>query len=205
MKITSDSHTDHALSPEHVTFIEFVFGTRDAFFIETVAIPPYLPPLPCNLHGPATGGKPIQEAEVVYLRRGERPEASRMVVREPVPTRLLTVIGGPHGNEPCILYTAYGGPLAPREPWDLSLDDEGREESAAFWAIHALGMAPGAIIKMGDGSHYLDGQALCCGEHLVRQGDVVACRFERHDGEPRICFDDDRWEPLEDFDRFTRR
>jgi len=62
---------------------------------------------------------------------------------------------------------------------------------------------PGAILKMGDGSHYLDGEMLHCGEHLVRQ-DGVACRFERHDGEPRI-YHDDEWEPLEDPDRFTRK
>lgn len=37
-----------------------------------------------------------------------------------------------------ILYTAFGGPLAPREPGDPDLPAEERAESEAFWAEHAL-------------------------------------------------------------------
>jgi hypothetical protein len=39
-----------------------------------------------------------------------------------------------------ILYTAFGGPAAPREPGDPSLDgnEAGLAESKAFWAEHAL-------------------------------------------------------------------
>jgi len=37
-----------------------------------------------------------------------------------------------------VLYTAYGGPVAPREPFDRSLDEEAKAESEKFWAEHAL-------------------------------------------------------------------
>lgn len=55
-------------------------------------------------------------------------------------TRLLTVIAGPHEGDGCVLYTAHGGPAAPREPWDPSLNDDAAalEESRAFWSVHAL-------------------------------------------------------------------
>lgn len=37
-----------------------------------------------------------------------------------------------------ILYTAFGGPLAEREPFDPGLDDAAHETSKAFWRVHAL-------------------------------------------------------------------
>jgi hypothetical protein len=39
---------------------------------------------------------------------------------------------------PCMLYTAFGGPLAPKEPGDPTLKDSEREESEKFWSQHAL-------------------------------------------------------------------
>ena len=51
---------------------------------------------------------------------------------------MMTVIGGPDGDDPCVLYTAFGGPAAPREPWDPSLDEAGWAASLAFWEAHAL-------------------------------------------------------------------
>ena len=41
-------------------------------------------------------------------------------------------------KHPCILYTVFGGPIAPKEPDDPTLTDEQRPESIAFWAEHAL-------------------------------------------------------------------
>ena len=137
MKITKDSHLDHALQPEHIAFIERTFGDRQAFFLETVELPPELPSLPCSLVGPAVGKPAVSEAEVTYMVRGERKGPSRIVSGEPSMVRTLTVIGGEHEGE-VILFTAYGGPCAPREPWDESLDDAGREEARAFWSEHAL-------------------------------------------------------------------
>lgn len=138
MDITSASHLDHNLSPAHVAFIRERFGDRTVFFIETVELPVDLPALPCDLHGPATGSPPVPEEEVSYGIRGSRKGPSRFCRRPSVSVRVLTVIGGPHEGA-CILYTAYGGPCAPREPWDETLDEAGREEARGFWAQHALG------------------------------------------------------------------
>lgn len=137
MDISPASHLDHNLSPAHVAFIRERFGDRTAFFLETVELPPELASLPCTLHGPATGGVAVPEEEVSYRVRGSRKGPSRMCGRAPVEVRTLTVIGGVHEGA-CILFTAYGGPSCPREPWDETLDEAGQEEARAFWAAHAL-------------------------------------------------------------------
>lgn len=140
MKITTESHLDHGLTPAHVAWLTERFADRQAFFVETTELSAELSSLTCGLHGPATGGEPVPEAEVHYERRGGRAGASRLCRRQPLQTRLVTVVAGPDGGEPCVFYTAYGGPSAPREPWDETLDDAGRAESEAFWALHALGV-----------------------------------------------------------------
>jgi hypothetical protein len=137
MQITIDSHADHSLTAEHLTFILARFGDREAFFLETVTLPDELPSLPCGLHGPLMGDEPVAETESAYVVRGTRPSASRVCARPTRMVRTMTVIGGPHEGA-TILYTAYGGPSAPREPFDPGLDDAGREASRAFWAEHAL-------------------------------------------------------------------
>lgn len=137
MKITKDSHTDHGLSAAHIDLILKLFGDRTEFFIETVELPATLVSLPCGLHGPATGSAPVSDSECFSEVRGNRAGPSRLCNRPVKPSRFMTVIGGPHEGE-CILYTACGGPVAPREPWESSLDDAGRVESTAFWAQHAL-------------------------------------------------------------------
>lgn len=139
MIITTAAHLDHALTPAHVAWIAERFADQGAFFLATVELPPELEDLPCGLHGPIVGDPPVPESEVSYRRRGDRLGPSRLCQRPSRPTRLLTVIGGPDGDDPCVLYTAFGGPAAPREPFDLSLaSDEVREASEAFWAEHAL-------------------------------------------------------------------
>jgi len=137
MKITKDSHVDHNLTTEHLEFIKERFGHIEEFFIETVEVPLHLPPLPCGLFGPFMGDEPVEESEVSYVRRGDRPGDSRVVQRAQRMVRKMTVIGGPHEGA-IIMFTAYGGPCAPREPWDESLSPEEREESVAFWKDHAL-------------------------------------------------------------------
>ena len=47
----------------------------------------------------------------------------------------MTVIGGPDANGLTILYTAYGGPAAPREPWDPGSTSSARE-AQRFWSEH---------------------------------------------------------------------
>ena len=141
MKITDASHLDHGLTPAHVAFVRETFGAVDSFTIESVELPEHLEDLMCGLHGPATGDAPVTEDEIHLAVRGDRPGPSRLVNRAPKPTRLLTVIIGPAEDEDdVILYTAFGGPLAPREPFDEALqsDPEALAASKAFWAQHAL-------------------------------------------------------------------
>lgn len=139
MKVLPASHLDHGLSPAHVAWLLERFADRQAFFVETVELPPQLPPLLCGLHGPAMGDEPVPEAEAHYAVRGGRQGTSRLCRRPARETRLVTVIAGPDGEEPCVLYTAYGGAAASREPWDLSLaGQDAREQAQRFWAEHAL-------------------------------------------------------------------
>lgn len=153
--IIPQSHLDHHLSLRHLRFVLDHCKERNAFFIESVTLPGELPALPCSLRGPVVGNPPVTDAEVTMRSRNGRAWESRMLtdLNKPVrvalaqggwgyttdPTsRIITVIGGPAEGHPCVLYTAYGGPLAPREPGDPSLPDSEREASEAFWAEHAL-------------------------------------------------------------------
>jgi hypothetical protein len=137
--IHPNSHMDHGLTESHVKWLLERFADKTGFFIETVELPDALPSLLSGIHGPAAGDAPVPEDEVHYSRRGDRAGASRLCHRAPRATRLMTVIAGPRGAEPCSLYTAFGGGLAPREPWDASLrTDAEKSESAAFWSVHAL-------------------------------------------------------------------
>jgi hypothetical protein len=135
MKLHPESHLDHGLPQAVVDEILARFAARDAFFIETIEVSQSLP---CALHGPAVGESPVGEAEATYETRGERAWPSRMCSRAPSRTTLVTVIGGPHEGE-CILYTAYPGPCAPREPGDPALSGAELEAAKVFWAHHALG------------------------------------------------------------------
>ncbi len=137
MDIHPDSHLDHGLAGA-VEHILTRFAARAAAFIETFDLPDEHPAVECGLYGPAVGDPPVDEADVEYAVRGSRPGASRMVRRPLRTTRTVTVIAGPHDGLPCVLYTAHGGPAAPREPWDPSLTEAGRAEAVAFWAQHAL-------------------------------------------------------------------
>lgn len=137
LKFAQASHLDHGLTSEHKAFILEAFKDREGFFVATVELPTHLSALTCGLHGPVMGHQPIPDAECSSVTRGARLGPSRVCDRAPVSTRQLTVIAGPHEGEPCILYTAYGGPLAPREPWE-PMSPEDQRASVAFWAEHAL-------------------------------------------------------------------
>jgi len=130
------SHTDHGLTEAQLAFVLETFADRDAFFIETVELPEDLGTVPCGLHGPLMGDAPVVEAEVTYAKRGDRPWASRLVEREARQVRQLSVIAGPAGDDSCVLYTAFGGPVTPREPFDAP--DAEREDSLKVWNEHAL-------------------------------------------------------------------
>ena len=145
MKITPESHLDHGLNQEHITWLLERFADRSSFFLQTITLPDFLPEVECALYGPLCGDEPVPENTVMYKIRGERKYASRVLALSGVSTsgmrktRTLTVIAGPSGNEPCVLYTSYGGPAAPREPGDPGIGVwESILESRAFWATHAL-------------------------------------------------------------------
>jgi hypothetical protein len=186
-----DSHLDHALTEAQVNYILEKFADRDSFYIETFELPESLGTAPCGLYGPVMGDAPVIDRDVddgtgdaFYRPRGDRGYESRLVDRDPRPTRTVTVIAGRHDEHvpegtpgavlkyladatriyviehPCILYTAFGGPLAPKEVGDLkaqiekvrrddSLDDVLKAhqlarlevsliESMTFWREHAL-------------------------------------------------------------------
>lgn len=139
MQITADSHLDHGLTDAQVAHIAERFAERDSFFIETFELPEDLGTVPCGLHGPLMGDDPVDDSEVTYVVREGRPCASRLCDRKPRLVSTVTVIAGPEGDDPCILFTAFGGPLAPREPGDLDIQsDDEREACRVFWAQHAL-------------------------------------------------------------------
>jgi len=131
-----DSHTDH-VDPKIITLALDHFRNKGEFFAETIELPEGMT-VSCGLHGPVVGDEPITEKEVRYEARNGWTWTSRLVLRQPRLTRTLTVIGGPHDNHNCVLYTIFGGPLAPKEPSDPTLEEKNREASTAFWQEHAL-------------------------------------------------------------------
>lgn len=139
LEITAASHVDHHLTPAHLAWLQERFKDKEGFFIETLTLPDSLQEVLCGIYGPSVGDEPVAETDVTYVIRGARKCASRMVARPNRPTRTLTVIAGPNDGKPCVLYTSYGGPCAPREPGDpgiASWDDI--VAARAFWAEHAL-------------------------------------------------------------------
>jgi hypothetical protein len=154
------SHVDHGLTEDQLRHLLDRFADRAAFFIETIELPEDLGTVPCGLWGPSMGDAPIGDDAVVHASRGDRAWTSRLVDRPTRPTRLVTVIAGSHeepcpqcttcaanndcptchgaGNlkYPCVLYTAFGGPLAPQEPGDPGCKDP--VASTTFWREHAL-------------------------------------------------------------------
>jgi hypothetical protein len=142
VKVIRQSHVDHGLSPEQLAWLLDQVADRTSFFIETLTLPAHLGTVECGLVGPATGLPAVGDEDVVYVVRGNRKWTSRML-REPRAkprTREVSVIAGPaEGHEGLVLYTAYGGPVAPREPGDTTIPDwDGVRQSREFWAEHAL-------------------------------------------------------------------
>lgn len=111
-----------------------------------------------GLYGPAAGDLPIEEGspnhEIVYRARpvgeGQNPRGVSRLINKPLRnTNLFTVIYGPHKDEktgkfyPKVLYTAFGGPPAEKEPTDPYFkehpeDKKGYDKAVAFWKDHAL-------------------------------------------------------------------
>lgn len=173
MQITKDSHVDHHLTDKQMAFIADKFAGKDAFFIETFDLPKELGTVPCALIGPVTGFAPLTENDTYLAKRDGREHDSRLTKKySAFETLTVTVIAGPHEGKPCILYTAFGGPQAPKEPGEImkklteatknyglevnTLTNEARlaaeaaitklqdehTESVRFWSRHALATAP---------------------------------------------------------------
>jgi hypothetical protein len=145
------THLDHGLQPALVEFVLAALADKTArtkvgelgggFCIAEVDLPEELGTVPCALHGPITGSAPVLEAECFRAKRGDRPNESRMVRRPPTSSAVVTVIMGvsrEHPHAGTVIFTVYGGPLAPQEPGDPFLDAEDRPAAEAFWADHAL-------------------------------------------------------------------
>lgn len=138
MIIHKDSHLDHGLSPQAVAYVFSIFGETAERFSVSITLPDWIKEVPCALYGPAVGDPPVPEAEVEYLVRGKRPYKSRIIHRPLRMTREVTVIAGPYDGHPCVLYTAFGGPITPQEPLDPNCKD--RVASEQFWKDHALAL-----------------------------------------------------------------
>lgn len=143
MKVTEASHTDH-VTKAHVAWIVERFAGREGFFIETVEVPEELPTLECGLHGPRVDDAPVPAVDCRMVERSGRVTRgvtwpSRVCDRPTRQTRTMTIIAGPDDGEPMVLYTAFGGPRAPREPGDPDIRDEAEKaKSDTFWSKHAL-------------------------------------------------------------------
>lgn len=142
MKLHKDSHTDH-LSPELLAYVLERFADREEFFVESLELPAELAEgLTSALYGPEAGDPALADSQVSFARRPGRDGPSRIVQMPLRPTRLLTVIAGPHDGESCVLFTAHGGPVAPREVWEFWNEGDYFSmesiESQRFWAMHAL-------------------------------------------------------------------
>ena len=136
------SHVDH-VPQEVLDWVAEHYADRDVpFFIETITLPDHLPTLENGLYGPLCGDEPVSESDVFYETRANRSGPSRMIDRPKRQTRTVTVIGGKTHEVPsgeCVLFTVYGGPCAPREPYDASItSEEERQRSRDFWRDHAL-------------------------------------------------------------------
>ncbi len=133
-------HADHGVSEASLVWAVSQVPSP-GFFARTFELPPEEPDLLNGLYGPSCGDPPVEDAVTFTRQRSPDRPLSRMVRRPARPTRLLTVIGvAPQEGEEAVIYTAYGGPLASREPGDSSLvlGSPEHREAVAFWATHAL-------------------------------------------------------------------
>lgn len=132
-------HQDHGINPDQMDNTQETLRLSElpvGFFIRTVRIPLALGPVPCGIHGPVMGDAPISDDEIVYRTRGDRPYTDRCIDRPLRQVSYVQAIGTMREDGSCLLYTVYGGPLAPMNPEDPGCPD--REAARAFWSKHAL-------------------------------------------------------------------
>ena len=148
--IHADSHVDHGLSDEQLVYVieHGLDGTvtkevgipiaEGGSVYNTFKLPVELGVVKCALYGPSMGDEPVHDDDAFMAKREGRHYESRMVNLHWRPTDVVTVIVGPHDGHGLVLFTAYGGAYAPKGLNDPTLSDHEREESVAFWSVHAL-------------------------------------------------------------------
>ncbi len=144
LKITTDSHTDHGLTPAQLAWAIAQAPESCPFFLRELTLPDHLGTVPSALRGPVAGDPPIDEATVTYAVRGNRDVLSRMCDLPKIASRKVVIVGGEHEGA-YILFTAYGGPSAPREVIEAErlhaagkLSAEALADARNFWCLHAL-------------------------------------------------------------------
>jgi hypothetical protein len=130
-------HADHGVSPATVRWALGQIQPQ-GFFLRTLRLPAGHRSLRNALYGPASGDHPVSERDVFYQQRSADRPPSRMIDKPTRPTRLLTVIGMRQGPESIVVFTAYGGPAAEREPGDKTLTGADLRAAKAFWRKYAL-------------------------------------------------------------------
>lgn len=135
-------HADHGIKPEQMAYIQAQIAADDpkTFFIKTIQLPRALGSVRNALYGPASGDAPVPESAVSYRPRGDRPWADRVVSWPTRPVNYVQALGMPDQADPSriVLFTVYGGPLAPQHPDDPSNRDV--ESARKFWSQHALSL-----------------------------------------------------------------
>jgi len=143
LMLRDDGHYDvHKITPEHIKWLEQQPEVLAAKGPVTLTLPDELPELPNAIVGPVMGDEPVSDNhDSVYFesRGGGREHHSKMLRGEHRTTRMITAITRPHKEtgRP-FLITAFGGPLAPKEPNDPNLRPEEEKQSKEFWSQHAL-------------------------------------------------------------------
>ena len=144
MNFPKIAHGDHPMSKAQLSWIqkhpEIAKMKEGAFICKVFKLPEVLGTIPSALYGPSVGDSVITEDDVVYMKRGDRDEPSRMVDMPCRPARNLCVIGLV-GQVAFTMYGTQATEPAPREPYDKSISsDEERAFATKFWSEHGLSL-----------------------------------------------------------------
>ena len=144
IRISRPHYTAHNLSDDHLEHLTSHPDVQNGMGPVTLTIPENLPKLKSGLVGPSVGDPPVTRNTpgVHTANRGDGRVDSRMVHGLHRETDKITgvVIPDPIQKGRKWLVTGYGGPSAPREPEDQSMERGSPEhkESVSFWKDHAL-------------------------------------------------------------------
>lgn len=145
--VTHESHLDHV--PYRVIRYVLEQGkdlVPDKVLPFDLELPAWFQPVTRALVGPACGDPVVTDEDAYYAFRPTRTYKSRLTLREPVETRIVRAICVPVAQEDqvlLVLKTVYGiaqegEQVAPMEPGDPKLPEEGKAAAEQFWSEHAL-------------------------------------------------------------------